>query len=199
MLKRIAAAKNKKGFTLVELIVVIAILSICSGMLVGIIAMSVTKYSESTDTEYCKQEATYIDKYYTKWSGTAFEIKDISDDYNSGSFTYSDSYYYMILDPTDDTIDFRIGMEGNTYESMIKCDFVKSFEHKTVYLDDDAINDGDARLSQYTIVMCNDKGTANEYQYTGSVVLNNDTVDIIDSSYDLSTLTEPVCISFKMK
>ena len=36
---------SKQGFTLVEVIVVIAILSICSGMLVGAISGSMDRYS----------------------------------------------------------------------------------------------------------------------------------------------------------
>ena len=55
---------SKHGFTLVEVIVVIAILSICSGMLVGAISGSMDRYSISTDIENSKQEATSFERMY---------------------------------------------------------------------------------------------------------------------------------------
>lgn len=201
MLKKIQAMKNKRGFTLVELVVVVAILAICSGMLVGIVAMSIDRYSASTDMEYCKQEAAYIDKYYTRWSGVASEITE--EDLNSATFSYSQYKYYMVIDPDTRTIEFRMGLEGNKYQSVIKCEYVKSFSHSIEYLyessDSSTPDEEKVRNSEYVIVMENEYGTAVEYTYKGSVVLNNDKTDYFSETYDLTAMDKPVCISFKIK
>lgn len=193
---------NKRGFTLVELVVVIAILSICSTMLVSVVATSIGRYTSSSDMDMCKQEANNIDKYYSRFANSAFEIKEESY-YGSVKFTYQDNYYYMIIDPTEKTIDFRIGLPGNTSASVINCKYVKSFEHKTALLDNQTSsgvvdNTGKKKCSQYVITMLNEYGEAQEYVYKGSVVLNNDTTDEFNEAYDLSTSNSAVCISFRM-
>ncbi len=77
MRKKIASFLNsKQGFTLVEVIVVIAILSICSGMLVGAISGSMDRYSISTDIENSKQGATSFERMYKKCVGSAFYLSE---------------------------------------------------------------------------------------------------------------------------
>lgn len=192
---------TKRGFTLVELVVVIAILSICCSMLVGIIATSMGRYTASSDMDICKQEATYIDKQYARIANSAFEIKEETS-YGDPSFKYQDNYYYMILNPTDRTIEFIMGLPTNQSISVIRCKYVKKFEHKTEFVDgstSSGSSSGKMKYSKYVITMLNDYGEAMEYTYNGSIVLNNDTTDEFDNVYDLSSLSSPVCISFRMK
>lgn len=209
-MQRIRKLKNsKRGFTLVELVVVIAILSICSTMLVSVIATSMGRYTASSDMDICKQEAAYIDKQYARIAGSATEIKEETT-YGTPGFTYQDNYYYMVLNPTEKTIEFLVGLPGNTSASIILCKYVEKFEHKTVFVENDVAsstvsgtpvdNSGKKRYSQYVITMKNDFGEAVEYVYNGSIVLNNDMADEFNDVYNLydPTMTSEVCISFRM-
>lgn len=200
---------SKRGFTLVELVVVIAILGICSTMLVSVIATSIGRYTASSDMDICKQEATNIDKQYSRIVGTASEIKEETS-YNPTSFTYQDNYYYMVIDPTEKTIEFLLGLPGNQHASIIRCKYVEKFEHKMVLVEPNSsssssssssVNTEKKKCSQYTITMKNDFGEAQEYVYTGSVVLNNYSGSDFTNAYDLSSAPAtqgPICISFRM-
>lgn len=208
-MQHIRRLKNsRRGFTLVELVVVIAILSICSTMLVSVIATSMGRYTASSDMDMCKQQATQIDKQYARLASSAFEIKEETT-YGTPGFTYQDNYYYMVLDPTEKTIEFLVGLPGNASASVILCKYVEKFEHKTILVENDSAsstggapvdNSGKKRYSQYVITMKNDFGEAVEYVYNGSIVLNNDTTDEFNDVYDLfdPAMTSSVCISFRM-
>lgn len=210
---------SKRGFTLVELVVVVAILGICSSMLVGVIATSMGRYSASSDMDICKQEATNIDKQYSKIAGAASEIKEETS-YGSTNFHYQDNYYYMVIDPTKKTIEFLMGLPKDSqnpkeeYASIIVCKYVEKFEQKMVIVNNSDSSDNSQKdsesddsqkkkCSQYTITMKNDYGEAQEYVYTGSVVLNNYSGPDFSDTYNLSSdssnlITSPVCISFRM-
>ena len=201
---------SKRGFTLVELVVVIAILGICSTMLVSVIATSLGRYTASSDMDICKQEATNIDKQYSRIVSTASEIKEEAS-YNPKNFNYQENYYYMVIDPNKKTVDFLIGLPGNKSASIIYCKYIEKFEHKVVLLDSSSSSTSSSsvgtekkKYSQYTITMKNDYGEAQEYVYTGSVVLNNYSGADFTKSYDLSNTTSssatrnPICISFRM-
>lgn len=66
--------KSKKGFTLVELVVTIAILGIVSGMGVGIVANTIKNYAVASTTAKEQETAMQIEHFITKYARTASDI-----------------------------------------------------------------------------------------------------------------------------
>ena len=92
--------KNKKGFTLVELIVVIAIMAVLAGTVAGVTVSQLNKQTDKTNETQAKGIADYIageimnssDIYGTGGKFDATKIKKlIIDQYGSVNFTMSGS------------------------------------------------------------------------------------------------------------
>lgn len=66
--------KNKKGYTLVELVVTIAILAIVAGMGVGIFAMTMNNYSKAASTSSQQDDAVLIENDIVNNARVAKEV-----------------------------------------------------------------------------------------------------------------------------
>lgn len=71
MIKRNQKSKNNKGFSLVELIIVIAIMAILAGILAPQFVKYVNRGKESTDIQNAQQIASALAVYYADHSTTA--------------------------------------------------------------------------------------------------------------------------------
>lgn len=84
--------KNNKGFSLVELIVVIAIMAVLVGVLAPQLIKYVEKSREATDIQNCDSIATTLKTYYSDKEGAPATIKvTVSKDADP------------VIDPTDPT------------------------------------------------------------------------------------------------
>ncbi len=97
--------KNNKGFSLVELIVVIAIMAVLVGVLAPQLIKYVEKSREATDIQNCDSIATTLKTYYSDKEGAPDTIK-VTVTYTSatGKITYSASSDYYTATGTDDQI-----------------------------------------------------------------------------------------------
>ena len=64
--------KSKKGFTLVELVVTVAILGIVSGMGVGIVANTIRNYAVASTTAQEQETAIQIENFITRYARNSF-------------------------------------------------------------------------------------------------------------------------------
>lgn len=192
--KFIRTKRSKHGFTLVELVVVMAIMAICSCMLVGVVASTIDRYTISTDVETRKQEAVNFETYYCKYGRAAFEIEENAA-YGSPAFSIQDNYYYMEMNPTTRNIQFFTSNGSGGRVNIIDCKNVKKFTHYTEKLGE---NDKKVVL-HFSIVMENGYEPNQDYTYEGSCILNNGSgIDIPSIEYDFDSMVSNICISFRM-
>lgn len=185
---------SKRGFTLVELVVVIAILSICSSMLVGVIAGSVDRYSKSSDVENCKQEAVNFEEYYKRCLRGAFTA-EVDSSYNTASFTTQENCYYMIINPANHSIRFAMSDGSGGLSNIITCRNVYSLQHQTRTIG----KDDNQTYMDYQISMLSSYEPDVTYDYPGTVVLNNgSSITVPNTVYELDSMTDEVCITFRM-
>lgn len=96
--------KNNKGFSLVELIVVIAIMAVLVGVLAPQLIKYVEKSREATDIQNCDSIATTLKTYYSDKEGAPETIKiTVSKD--------ADPVIYPEIDPTAQTSLKDTGLE----------------------------------------------------------------------------------------
>lgn len=75
--------KSKKAFTLVELVVTIAILSITAGFGIGIFASALRQYSSASVTAKDQETALAIEDFIVKNARVASEVKFLQSNYSS--------------------------------------------------------------------------------------------------------------------
>lgn len=185
---------GRRGFTLVELVVVIAILSICSSMLVGVIAGSVDRYSKSSDVENCKQEAINFEEYYKRCIRGAFTAAEDLD-YGTSSFTTQDNCYYMIINPENHSIRFAITDGSGGLSNIITCNHIYSLKHQTKTIG----KDDNQTYMDYQISMLSSYEPDVTYDYPGTVIMNNgNAISISSTEYVLDDMSKEVCITFRM-
>lgn len=96
--------KNNKGFSLVELIVVIAIMAVLVGVLAPQLIKYVEKSREATDIQNCDSIATTLKTYYSDKEGAPDTIKvTVSKD--------ADPVIDPVIDPTAQTPLTDTGLE----------------------------------------------------------------------------------------
>lgn len=96
--------KNNKGFSLVELIVVIAIMAVLVGVLAPQLIKYVEKSREATDIQNCDSIATTLKTYYSDKEGAPATIKvTVSKD--------ADPVINPVIDPTAQTPLTDTGLE----------------------------------------------------------------------------------------
>lgn len=185
---------NKRGFTLVEVIVVVAILAICSGMLVGVIAGSVDRYSKASDIESCKQESINFEEYYKKCVRGAFAITQEAD-FSSSSFTTQENFYYMIISPQNHSVRFAMANDSGGFSNLITCNYVDSIKYKT----NNVGKEDSQTYMDYQISMRSGYQPGVTYDYPGTVIMNNGAaITVPETEYVLDNMTDDVCISFRM-
>lgn len=185
---------NKRGFTLVELVVVIAILSICSSMLVGVIAGSVDRYSKSSDVENCKQEAVSFEEYYKRCLRGAFTVAE-DPDYDTPGFATQENCYYMIINPENHSIRFAMTDGSGGLSNIITCRNVHSLRYgtKTIGKEDNKT------YMDYQISMLSNYEPNVTYDYPGTIALNNgSSINIPNTEYVLDNMANEICITFRM-
>lgn len=181
---------NKHGFTLAELVVVMAIMAICSGMLVGVISSTIDRYSASTQIETRKQEAISFEEYYSRYARSAFTI-NVDPDYGTSSFTIQDNTYYLVFSPTNQTMTFFTGDESGGRVNIITCNNIKSYQHHTEYVD----KDKNKNALVYEITMENQFDDT----YSGTIILNNGSgINLPNTAYISSIMTSDVCFAFRV-
>lgn len=83
--------KTKKAFTLVELVVTLAILSITAGMGIAIFASALQNYSKASVTSSEQEKALEIETYILRHARVATDVYFITSDVNiNGSADYTD-------------------------------------------------------------------------------------------------------------
>lgn len=191
--------KSRKGFTLIELVVTVAILSIVCCMGVGIFATVLRNYGTASSTEMEQEKATQIENYLVKSARTATKVCFIKqgdndsteDSYNEikkeipkdqGTYIFSkvgssDVEIYDIVPKSSTEVDKISTIKVSGVKNLtvtIKCQNVAA-SGKFMYLD-------------YKIEMIDG------YTVDGSVVMNN-LVDNTLTSNNTEVL-EPVGASF---
>lgn len=181
---------NKRGFTLTELVVVMAIMAICSGMLVGVVSSTIDRYSASTQIETRKQEATSFEQYYSRYARSSFTI-DVDSTYGTSSFNMQANTYYMVYSPSKKTMTFFMDDGSGNRINIISCNHIQSYRHYTKYVD----QDGKKNALVYEIKMEN----SYEDEYSGTIILNNGSgINLPNAIYDSSLLTDDVCFAFRV-
>lgn len=185
---------SKRGFTLVELVVVIAILSLCSGMLVGIIASTLDRFCASSDMETRRQEAVKFEQQYTQCARAAFSIYPETS-YNPATFVPQKDFYYMEINPTTKEAVFFCDDDTGHRMDIARSKYIKSFSHNTETTDKAGVK----TALKYRLVMDNEYDDVNDYVYDGSTILDNGNGVTISGSYDLESETNVICIAFRTK
>lgn len=159
--------KSRKGFTLIELVVTVAILSIVCCMGVGIFASVMRNYGTASSTEMEQEKATQIETYLVKAARTAAKVEcfDESDTIPSAQGTYifskvgsSDVEIYDIVPKSSTDTDkisiIKVSGVKKLSITVNRQNVVAASKEKFAYMD-------------YTIEMING------YTVKGSVVMKN--------------------------
>ena len=104
--------KSKKGFTLVELVVTVAILGIVSGVGVGIVANTIRNYAVASTTAQEQETAIQIENFITRYARTASDI-DVIEDANIPSFNKNEEYISTAIDSSPEPVKNKVYLTTN--------------------------------------------------------------------------------------
>ena len=205
--------KSKKGFTLVELVVTIAILGIVSGMGVGIVANTIKNYAVASTTVKEQEIAIQIEGFITRYARTATDV-DVVDSSTVPANNVNAEYISTSTAASPSPSKSRIYLTTNKVETIGSADVSSSQSYDGVSRitfrmrkqkddPDDSFSRCQACLD-YTIEM-NDY-----YTLKGTVVMNNVREDTVigmvgntfteaksDIVLDFSSGTETKALVFK--
>lgn len=157
--------KSRKGMTLVEIIVTVAIISIVSGMGIGIFASTITNYSTASVLSKEQSQALEIEEYIKSYARLATNVEFISPDMMPDSGVIG----AYISNKKNTQIINVFNYDGtSTTDSM----FVDNVDHidmelKRYQLESDTPGEQDFIYLYYKIVM------KDGYSIESSVLMNN--------------------------
>ena len=181
--------KSKKAFTLVELVVTIAILSITATMGVGIFAATLRNYSRASVTAKEQENATEIQRFiysYGRIGGSVFFIDPTSanDEINETDIIINNkdiltaenkSTGYIVLDPDTHKLAYKLNardLDGNLIDSPEM--YVNGVEKVEFQIIKNKLTSEDADTDQTMFFTLNYKIVMVEnYSLKGSIVLLN--------------------------
>ena len=173
---------SKKGFTLVELVVTIAIMSITASMGVGIFVMSLKNYVVASEAATAQQNAVALEEMVREYFKIGYDLDyvgnfDVATDRNE---TASITYFYAIGDGSTICTDYYNADED--IHTTLSFNGISEFsvEYKLVANSDSS--DSAYTMVTYTIVSVGD------YELSGSIVLNNG--DILSSEIGVNYLLD---------
>lgn len=165
--------RSRKGMTLVELVVTICVLSIVSGMGVGIFASTMQRYLTASLTSDQQHKASLCEEYLVTAAKTAKSVDFIPDPSSPASpdtlpsSTLSGIYFAHTTGQQDFDM-YEYDSVTNTKSSSIKLEGIKTItitlkRHQSLA----APNDDDFVYMDYKIV------TTDDYTLQGSTIMNN--------------------------
>ncbi len=165
-----------------------AIMSICSGMLVGIISSTIDRYSESTQIEQSKNEAVSFEKFYARYARAAYSIQEETS-YGTSSFVADNNTYYLLYNSDEGRMTFFMSNGSGGTTNIISCDNIGSYQHYTTFAD----KDNQKNTITYVITMNNKFND----QYSDTIVLNNGAgINLTNEVYPSGTGVH--CFAFRM-
>lgn len=176
---------SKKGFTLVELVVTIAILSITAAMGTSIFIMVLNNYGEASHASFSQQQAIALEDVIREYCKACKDVEiaagDISTMTKSGTYIYtkSDGVLYV------DDYDASTGVSGT--HTKFALSGIKTLQTK--YLKRTSAQDATSGyiVMQYIIT------TNEDFVLEGSIVLNNSDISscgsLLSGTFDLDTKT----------
>lgn len=108
--------KNKKGFTIVELVIVIAVIGILAAVLIPTFSTVVTNANKSAALSNCRNALTEViamDEYGEVEDGTIFVSGDYSTTYTNGAINAEMAEAPTVTEEGTDTNTYKIN--GNSY------------------------------------------------------------------------------------
>lgn len=173
-MKKKKSVKSKRGFTLVELVVTVAVLSIVAGMGIGIVASAIKNYSTASTTSKEQDEALLIERFIVDAIRGSSLIHEADTDASTGGvkFSTSQSSRYLYFENgrlvTNETMVSKTGGSPEVYKQYY--DRVKTISLTVKKSKPAADKEIDSRCFihvSYTIEM--DEG----YEISGSTVMIN--------------------------
>lgn len=163
--------KSRKGFTLIELVVTIAVLSIVATMGIGIVASAIRNYGTASITEQEQTRAIQLEKQITDVAKIAKGIK-----FADGTMPTDDGYYVFHKAGENKITPYNMksGSKENDFETAGVKSVIVTLRRQKV----NATVDADAQKT--FIYMDYDIKMEEGYEIKGSVIMNN--IDPTDAS-----------------
>lgn len=162
--------RSKKGFTLVEMVVTTAVLAITAGMLVGVIASTITKFADGNDAEFRRSEAAALETQIKQYAKAAYAINA----YDSATDTMEDGKYYIVSDSSTNRFQVKEGKTTGS-DTVITIDYVESVNFAVVQTVSNKLS------LEYSIVM------DNGYTCNGSFILNNGNAPLATTTVNVNS------------
>ncbi len=178
---------SKKGFTLVELIVTIAILSITASMGTSIFIMVLNNYGVASDASFSQQQAVAVEDMLREYCKTSKEVKFAAGDVDALAVKPTGNYTYFYT--KSDGVLYIDHCEGaSSTHTKLTLTGIKTLQTKYIKRVSGLDANAGYIVMQYTIT------TNNDFVLEGSIVLNNsDSLSCSTlapgsgASYDLNT------------
>ncbi len=180
-------AKSKRGFTLVELVVTVAILSITAGLGVGIFASTMNNYSTASVRSAEQDKATEIEDFiftYARVCKNLYFIDSSKTDTLSSGTNYlsgvsqlqisPQSTQYMKMDPGSENLDYNTNdrdESGNIIASPVLT--VQGVDNIVFTVSRQKLTRGDPDEDDVFYYLNYEINMVDGYSVTGSVILNN--------------------------